>query len=78
MVGGEDEARPLGEIPQHLEVALFETQPVAPGQVESQVEDLDGPDHPSPGLAGRKVGFSDMASLFLNCWNTPIDDLPVT
>ena len=47
VVGGEDDARPLREIPQHLRSRRSKTEPVAPGQVESE-ESLDGPDAPIP------------------------------
>ena len=43
VVGDEDDARPRGQAPQHLEVARCDPEPIAPGQVES-VEDPGRPD----------------------------------
>ena len=60
VVGGEDEARPLGQIPQDLQVARFNTQPIPPGQFESEVVP-DGPDHPPPRLRGSTESMGEHA-----------------
>ena len=54
VVGGEDDARPLREGPQHVQVTRFDVEPIPPGELESE-ERLDGPDDPSPGLGRSKA-----------------------
>ena len=70
VVGGEDDARPAREIPQHLEVAPFQTQTVPPGQVDSEVS-LNGPDHPSLRSGRSKTRVFRHGVLLLDCQFSP-------
>ena len=54
VIGGEDQARPRRETPEHCQVPLFEAESIVPEEVEPE-ECLDGPDHP-PSRLGRSEG----------------------